>query len=141
MSKKQQHYDLNTKLKVIFAKKEGLLNNKQIQAKYQIANKRQIYQWLAWFDNKEIHRLRQPRGKQYKYAKGLYGNQDEKEIKKIKLEIKKILEQNNLKKNKNFYFDIINKYKNKMTLNQLLRWLGLAKTTYYRWLKNFINTN
>ncbi|MEC4559299.1 MAG: helix-turn-helix domain-containing protein ['Conium maculatum' witches'-broom phytoplasma] len=57
MSKKQQHYDLNTKLKVIFAKKEGLLNNKQIQAKYNLVNKAQIYQWMAWFDNKEIHRL------------------------------------------------------------------------------------
>ncbi|MGE9276582.1 MAG: hypothetical protein ACQKHC_01660 [Candidatus Phytoplasma pruni] len=141
MTTKQHHYDLNTKLKVIFAKKEGLLSNKQIQAKYKIKNKTQIYKWLALFDKQQIHHLQQPTGKQYKYAKGLYGNQDEKEIKKIKLEIKKILEQNNLKKNKNLYFDIINKYKNKMTLNQLLKCLGLAKTTYYRWLKNYINTN
>ncbi|MGE9276639.1 MAG: hypothetical protein ACQKHC_01950 [Candidatus Phytoplasma pruni] len=141
MTTKQHHYDLNTKLKVIFAKKEGLLSDKQIQAKYKIKNKTQIYQWMMWFDKQQIHRLKQPQGKQYKYAKGLYGNQNEKEIKKIKLEIKKILEQNNLKKNKNVYFDIINKYKNKMTLNQLLRCLGLAKTTYYRWLKNYINTN
>ncbi len=134
MSKKQQHYDLNTKLKVIFAKKEGLLNNKQIQAKYNLVNKAQIYQWMAWFDNKEIHRLQQPRGKQYKYKKGIYANKNEVALQAFKAAIKKRLGVNP-KKNKKLYFEIIREYKEKIPLNQLLRWLGLAKTTYYRWLK------
>ncbi|XXP77547.1 MAG: IS3 family transposase [Lettuce witches'-broom phytoplasma] len=134
MSKKQQHYDLNTKLKVIFAKKEGFLNNKQIQAKYQITNKTQIYQWLAWFDKKEIHRLQQQRGRQYKYHKGIYANKNEVALQTFKAAIKKKLGINP-KKNKKLYFAIIREYKEKIPLNQLLRWLGLAKTTYYRWLK------
>ncbi|MEC4558612.1 MAG: hypothetical protein U9532_00235 ['Conium maculatum' witches'-broom phytoplasma] len=101
MTQKQQHYDLNTKLKVIFTKKEGLLNNKQIQAKYNLVNKTQIYQWMAWFDNKEIHRLQQPRGKQYKYNKGIYANKNEVALQTFKAVIKKRLGVNP-KKIKNF---------------------------------------
>ncbi|WEK82291.1 MAG: hypothetical protein PR2021_2170 [Candidatus Phytoplasma pruni] len=134
MTTKQHHYDLNTKLKVIFAKKEGLLSNQQIQAKYKIKNKTQIYQWMMWFDKQQLHRLQQPKGKQYKYNKGIYANKNEVALQAFKTAIKKKLGVNP-KKNKKLYFEIIHEYKEKIPLNQLLRWLGLAKTTYYRWLK------
>ncbi|WEK82168.1 MAG: hypothetical protein PR2021_0940 [Candidatus Phytoplasma pruni] len=89
MKKQHHHYDLNTKLKVIFAKKEGLLNNQQIQAKYKIKNKTQIYQWLIWFNKQQLHRLQQPKGQQYKYSKGIYANKNEVALQAFKTAIKK----------------------------------------------------
>ncbi|WCA22649.1 IS3 family transposase [Candidatus Phytoplasma oryzae] len=38
------------------------------------------------------------------------------------------------KKNKKLYLKIINKYAQKVGLNQLLKWLNFSKSTYYRWL-------
>ena len=35
-----------------------------------IKNNTQIYQWVKWYQDGEVHRLQQPLGKQYSYGKG-----------------------------------------------------------------------
>ncbi len=34
-----------------------------------IKNNTQIYQWVKWYQDGEVHRLQQPLGKQYSYGK------------------------------------------------------------------------
>ena len=36
----------------------------------EIKNNTQIYQWVKWYQDGEVHRLQQPLGKQYSYGKG-----------------------------------------------------------------------
>ena len=36
----------------------------------EIKNNTQIYQWVKWYQEGEVHRLQQPLGKQYSYGKG-----------------------------------------------------------------------
>ncbi len=37
-----------------------------------IKNDSQLYQWVKWYENRELHRLQQLIGKQYRVGKGLF---------------------------------------------------------------------
>ncbi|WP_445083519.1 helix-turn-helix domain-containing protein [Candidatus Phytoplasma sp. AldY-WA1] len=131
--KKIKYYDFETKLKVILDRQKGI-SIKTIQKKFQIVAVQQIYRWIRWFKNKEFHRLQQKRGHSYKHKTSINLNSHNNEIKKIKQQIKTIFQL----KNQNFKkacLSIIDQYKNKFSLNQIIKWLGISKNSYYLWLK------
>lgn len=117
----------------MLAFQEGV-HYRTIQQRFGIKYFGQIYRWVKWFQTKQWHRLQQKRCHTYSDPKGLKLQQKEKTYLFIKQEIQKILK---LKSpiNKKVYLTIIKKYQQKIPLNQLMKWFGLAKTTYYRWLK------
>ncbi|WCA22369.1 IS3 family transposase [Candidatus Phytoplasma oryzae] len=125
----KNQYSLETKLKAVFAKKEGW-SNKKIQSHFGLKNITILYRWLKWFDQSQLHRLSQLRGKHYNDQKK-FNNPCFKLIKK---EIKQLLGINK-KENKELYLKIVAKYSRKVGLNQLLKYLNLPKSTYYLWLK------
>nr|WP_194284643.1 IS3 family transposase [Candidatus Phytoplasma sacchari] len=125
----RNQYSLETRLKVILAKKEGW-SNKKIQTHFNIQNITQITRWVRWFNNKQIYRLENPRGRQYCYNKFFHNPLFES----IKKEIKQLLGLNK-KTHKELYLKIVTKYSQKVGLNQLLKWLNLPKSTYYNWCK------
>jgi len=61
-------YSLETKLACIEMKKAGKSNN-VIMETLGIKNDSQIYTWMRWYENDELHRFHQPVGKQYTYGK------------------------------------------------------------------------
>ncbi|WP_457916044.1 IS3 family transposase [Candidatus Phytoplasma sacchari] len=125
----KNQYSLETKLKVVFAHKEGW-PNKKIQTNFGIKSRTQIQNWIKWFDQSQFHRLSQVRGKSYHSQK----NFNNPCFKLIKKEIQKLLRLNK-KENKELYLKIVVKYSKKVGLNQLLKYLNLPKTSYYRWLR------
>jgi len=131
--KKNKYYDFETKLKVILARQKGM-SIKTIQKKFQIVAVQQIYRWIRWFKNKEFHRLQQKNGHNYKHKTSINLNPHNNEIKKIKQQIKTIfqLKKQNFKK---ACLSIIEQYKNKFSLNEIIKWLGISKNSYYRWLE------
>ncbi|WBL31314.1 IS3 family transposase [Candidatus Phytoplasma sacchari] len=123
-------YSLETKLKVIWAKKEEGWAYRKILTHFGLKSYAQVDRWVLWFNNKQFYRLEQPRGKKYFHNKVFYNPFFES----IKKEIKQLLGLNN-KKNKRLYLKIVAKYSQKVGLNQLLKWLNLSKSTYYNWYK------
>ena len=63
-------YSLETKLACIEMKKAGK-TNQVIMGTLGIKNDSQIYTWMRWYENDELHRFHQPVGKQYTYGKGM----------------------------------------------------------------------
>ncbi|WP_284928672.1 helix-turn-helix domain-containing protein, partial [Candidatus Phytoplasma sp. AldY-WA1] len=122
--KKNKYYDFETKLKVILARQKGM-SIKTIQKKFKIVAVQQIYRWIKWFKNKESYRLQQKRGHNYKHKTSINLNPHNKEIKKIKQQIKTIfqLKKQNFKK---ACLSIIDQYKNKFSLNEIIKWLGIS---------------
>ncbi|AYJ01506.1 integrase [Candidatus Phytoplasma ziziphi] len=131
--KKKKYYDFETKLKVILARQQGI-SIKIIQKKFKIVSVKQIYRWVKWFHNKEFHRLQQKRGHNYKHKTSINLNPHNNEIKEIKNKIKTIFQ---LKKQnfKNACLNIIYRYQNKFSFNKIIKWLGISKNSYYRWLE------
>jgi transposase len=43
---------------------------KEVMEKLSIRNKTQLKRWMHWYRNGELHRLKQPVGKQYAFGKG-----------------------------------------------------------------------
>lgn len=80
-------YSVETKLACIGMKKAGK-SNKVIMETLGIKNKSQIYTWLRWYENEELHRLHQPVGKQYTYGKGM-GQLSEVEQLRLQVELLK----------------------------------------------------
>ncbi len=66
---KKQVYSYETKMKVI-KMKLAQVPVKEIMNVCGIKNDSQIYQWVKWYENGELHRLQQPIGKQYRFGKG-----------------------------------------------------------------------
>lgn len=66
---KKQTYSYETKMKVIEMKLANVPVN-EIMKVCEIKNNTQIYQWVKWYKDGEVHRLQQPLGKQYSYGKG-----------------------------------------------------------------------
>ncbi len=63
-------YSWETKLACFKMKKAGK-SNKVIMENLGIKNDSQIYTWMKWYENEELHRFHQGVGKQYTYGKGL----------------------------------------------------------------------
>ncbi|AGL90127.1 helix-turn-helix domain-containing protein [Candidatus Phytoplasma australiense] len=129
MERKLKLYSLDVKLKAVFAKQEGK-RCKEIQKNLKIKNRSQIYQWVEWYEFKGAERLEQSiRGKRKVVEKG---------INPIKKAIKKQLK-TSFKKNRKLYLDIINKYQKEVSLEQLIKWLSISKTSYFRWIKQSLH--
>lgn len=79
----KQAYSVETKLACIAMKKAGK-SNKVIQETLGIKNKSQIYTWMKWHEQDEMHRLHQPLGKQYTYGKGM---DQISEVEQLKLQV------------------------------------------------------
>jgi len=80
-------YSVETKLACIEMKKAGK-SNKVIMETLGIKNDSQIYTWLKWRENEELHRFHQPVGKQYTYGKGM-GQLSEVEQLRLQVELLK----------------------------------------------------
>ena len=65
-------YSVETKLAYIEMKKAGK-SNKVIKETLGIKNNSQIYTWMRWHKNEELHRFHLPVGKQDSYGKGSGG--------------------------------------------------------------------
>ncbi|WP_323847937.1 MAG: IS3 family transposase [Phytoplasma sp.] len=132
MALKRNFYSFETKLQVVFAKKEGM-RRKDIQKKFQIRSTRQIDRWSQWFNNHQSYRLQQKLGHTYSSKTSIQYQSHSPFIIEIKQKVKKLL--NKRKQSRHFYLNIINKYKNKIALTQLTKILGISKNSYYHWLK------
>ncbi|WP_373375634.1 IS3 family transposase [Candidatus Phytoplasma solani] len=123
MEKKLKSYSLDTKLKAVVLKQEGE-KCKEIQEKFKIKNRSQIYKcvWLY-----ELY------GASY-FNKETKEKESENEINLIKRKIK-IKVNASLKKNRKLYLEIINEYKDNISLNQLTKWLSISKNSYYKWIE------
>ncbi|WP_205015590.1 transposase [Streptococcus porcinus] len=60
-------YSWETKLACIEMKNAGK-SNKVIKENLGIKNDSQIYTWMKWYENEELHRFLQGVGKQYTYG-------------------------------------------------------------------------
>ena len=76
-------YSLETKLACIEMKKAGK-SNKVIMETLGIKNVSQIYTWMRWYENDELHRFHQPLGKQYTYSKGM---EQLSEVEQLRLQV------------------------------------------------------
>ncbi|XBQ83679.1 IS3 family transposase [Candidatus Phytoplasma solani] len=127
MEKKLKSYSLDTKLKAVVLKQEGKKCN-EIKEKFKIKNRSQIYKWVWLY---ELY------GPSY-FDKEPKEEESENEINLIKRKIKRKVNAS-LKKNRNFYLEIINEYQGDISLNQLTRWLSISKNSYYRWIEQSSN--
>lgn len=73
-------HSYDTKMKAIELKNEGY-SEAYILKELGIKNRTQLYTWLRWYRNGELHRLNQPVGKQYSYGKGPEGFTPEETLK------------------------------------------------------------
>ena len=62
-------YPVEVKMKAIEMRLEKV-PIKEVMEKLNIRNKTQLKRWMHWYRNGEIHRLKQPVGKQYAFSKG-----------------------------------------------------------------------
>lgn len=58
--------------------------NKVVMETLGIKNVSQIYTWMRWYANEELHRFNQPVGKQYTYGKGL---EQLSEVEQLRLQV------------------------------------------------------
>ena len=76
-------YSVATKLACIEMKKAGK-SNKVIKETLGIKNNSQIYTWMRWHKNEELHRFHPPVGKQDSYGKGL---EELSEVEQLRLQV------------------------------------------------------
>lgn len=93
---KKQVYSYETKLKAI-EMKLAQVPTKEVMDVCGIKNETQIYQWMKWFKDGELHRLEQPIGKQYSYGKGPY-EEGMSELEQLKIKNEVLAIQNTLLK-------------------------------------------
>ena len=62
-------YPFEVKMKAIEMRLAGV-PVKEVMDELNIRNRTQLKTWLRWYRNGELHRLRQPVGKQYTFGKG-----------------------------------------------------------------------
>ncbi|MGZ3139915.1 IS3 family transposase [Candidatus Phytoplasma solani] len=131
MEKKLKSYSLDTKLKAVVLKQEGK-KCKEIQEKFKIKNRSQIYKWVKMYEKLGAEGF-EPliKGKNTQI-------ETTEEINIIKTAINKKIA-NSLKKNRKLYLEIINEYKDDISLNQLIKWLSISKNSYYRWIEQSSN--
>ncbi|MDV3173819.1 MAG: IS3 family transposase [Candidatus Phytoplasma stylosanthis] len=127
--RKNRTYSLETKLKVIMARQEGI-SFKIIQAKFHILNRKQIYRWTKWFQNNQFYHFAFP----FKRIRKI-NIEHQKLKKKIQKELKQLIQFKKSDPKRRFYLHLIKKYRSSLSLNQIIQCLKISKNTYYRWLK------
>ncbi|USK35884.1 helix-turn-helix domain-containing protein [Bacillus sp. F19] len=75
------HYPEEIKWEAVQLRQKGL-TYKIIQEKLNIKNKRQIQNWMKWYENGETYRFSQGVGKQYSYGKGMEELSEVEQLKK-----------------------------------------------------------
>ncbi|WP_334347383.1 IS3 family transposase [Candidatus Phytoplasma prunorum] len=132
---KKNNYSYDIKLRAVMLRFQGK-KYQEIQNILKIKHHKQIITWKKWYQAGQIYRFQTPIG--YKYINNFlnyFFNEENEKIKLIKKNIKTQLAKN--KKNyKLLYLKIIDKYKTKISLNKLLKWLNFNKSSYYRALNN-----
>ncbi|MEK5254148.1 IS3 family transposase [Paenibacillus sp. FSL F4-0125] len=131
-------YPVEIKMKAIEMRLAGV-PVKEVMEQLGIRNKTQLKTWMRWNRNGERHRLQQPVGKQYSYGKG---PEDSSELERVKAENRFLKQQLELlKKYEGVGEEVepeaviawIESIRNEVTVSEACRWLGIARTTYYRW--------
>lgn len=90
-------YPEETKMKAIEMRLAGV-PVREVMEQLNVRNKTQLKTWMRWYRNGELHRLRQPVGKQYSYGKS---TEITSELEKLKLENRYLKQQ----------LDVLKKYK------------------------------
>ncbi|QFG41353.1 putative iSSag7, transposase OrfA [Streptococcus mutans] len=85
-------YSVEIKLACIEMKKAGK-SNKIIKETLRIKNDSQIYTWMRWYENDELHRFHQAVGKQYTYGKGM---EELSEVEQLQLQVEFLKKYRNL---------------------------------------------
>ena len=76
------NYPVEVKMKAIEMRLTGV-PVKEVMAELNIRNHTQLKTWMRWYRNGELHRLKQPVGKQYSFGRG---PEFETEIEKLQIE-------------------------------------------------------
>ncbi|NKZ21231.1 IS3 family transposase [Streptococcus ovuberis] len=134
----KQAYSIETKLACIEMKKAGK-SNKVIKETLGIKNKSQIYTWMKWHDQEEVHRLHQPVGKQYTYGKGM-DQLSEVEQLKLQVELLKKYRSLNKKLDKVSLIKLVEKYKKVYPVSLILDCFDVKRSTFYRWKSEGMRT-
>ncbi|MFB5088422.1 IS3 family transposase [Psychrobacillus sp. PGGUH221] len=115
---------------------------REVMEKLNIRNKAQLKRWMQWYRNGEIHRLYQPVGKQYAFGKG---SKYESETAKLQAENRYLKQQIEvLKKYEGIGKEVVPKvtiqlveeFKEFMSVGEICHHLGVGRSSYYRWRKN-----
>ncbi|WP_317966657.1 IS3 family transposase [Paenibacillus sp. CCS19] len=138
-------YPLEVKMKAIELRLAGV-TNREIMEQLNIRNKSQVETWLRWYHAGELHRLEQPVGKQYSYGKG---PEYESETEKLRAENRFLKQQVEVPKKvqgvgKELSPEVVipwmESIKTIVTVQQACDWIGLPRSTYYRWKKQGLTT-
>lgn len=90
-------YPVEIKMNAIEMRLQGI-PVKQVMYELNIRNKTQLETWMRWYREGQLHRLEQPVGKQYSFAKG---PEFSSEIEKLQAEVRFLKQQ----------IDVLKKYK------------------------------
>lgn len=90
-------YPVEIKMNAIEMRLQGI-PVKQVMYELNIRNKTQLETWMRWYREGQLHRLEQPVGKQYRFAKG---PEFSSEIEKLQAEVRFLKQQ----------IDVLKKYK------------------------------
>ena len=100
-----------------------------------IRNYTQLIRWIRLYKNEEMYRFEQRVGKQYSYGKG---PEFESETSRLQAENRDLRQQIEiLKKYKEVVpetvVNLVEKLKGKIPVYRICEYLGISRSTYYRW--------
>ncbi|HZG81542.1 MAG TPA: IS3 family transposase [Brevibacillus sp.] len=133
-------YPAEIKLKAVEMRLAGV-SMREVMEHLCIKNKTQVKTWVRWHRNGETHRFEQPVGKQYTYGKG---PEVTSEVERLKQENRFLKQQlDGLKKVQGVGKEVspeaavqwMDSIKGEVSVQQACQWLGIARSTYYRWKK------
>ncbi|WP_225435418.1 IS3 family transposase [Bacillus aerolatus] len=134
-------YPAEVKIKAVEMRLAGV-PVKEVMSQLNIRNRTQLKTWMIWYKNGEMHRFKQPVGKQYSFGKG---PEYENETAKLQAENRYLRQQiEGLKKVQGVgeevvpetAVELVNELKTTMPVGEICKHLGIPRSTYYRWKKN-----
>ncbi|USK33138.1 IS3 family transposase [Bacillus sp. F19] len=137
------HYPEEIKWEAVQLRQKGL-TYKIIQEKLNIKNKRQIQNWMKWYENGETYRFSQGVRKQYSYGKGMEELSEVEQLKKrnkqlsIQVEILKKYQEIGKELVPKVILELVKILKEKYPIQLICECMGVARSSYYRWLKKGI---
>ncbi|MFJ7936012.1 IS3 family transposase [Sporosarcina sp. NPDC096371] len=137
-------YPVEVKMKAIEMRLAGV-PVKEVMEELNIRNYTQLKKWMSWYRNGELHRLKQPVGKQYTFGKG---PEYENETAKLQVENRYLKQQiEGLKKVRRVgeevapkvVIQLVEDLKGTIPVGVICRHLGVGRSSYYRWKMNADN--
>ncbi|ATF11404.1 IS3 family transposase [Brevibacillus sp. HB1.4B] len=131
-------YPVEVKMQAIQMRLAGV-PVKEVMEKLGIRNVTQLKVWMKWYRKGELHRLEQPVGKQYSFGKG---PEFTSELEKVKAENRFLKQQLDVPKKVHgigkevtprIMVTWMESIKGEVNIAQACAWLGIARSTYYRW--------